>query len=470
MELSKLRFQNKHWDNLEALREDIHLKQLLSAPLILRHPVEEKLRLNEDKVYIIRGPRQIGKTSLAKRKLKGLIDEHKDPKRAFYFAFDIGNIKDDNEVAGLIHTYINLVRKEFNDKRLWLFLDEVTYTPNWATGIKRAYDSGLLQNTTLIVTGSSALDLIKGGERLPGRRGTAAHENDLDMFPLSFRAYVDNLYGIKDLPYASESGASGLYDACLQASYYEEEIGQAFEEYLLCGGFPLSILGLRKGGEIEPSIYHTYLQALLGDMTKAGKTESYLREIAQAILQKRHEPVDWLMLSQESGIGSHHTAKDYVETLEAFFVLRVVHALRSLGGEEISFRKRKKIYISDPLVYSLLSAWIRGEIEPYKEALRMTEDTHYKSRLVENIVGIHLSQAFANIAYWRNRGEIDFIGLGGRRVPKYYEVKYQEKIVSGDKKQLKKVNGSVIISKKTLAYDEKNEIATVPAHLFLTVS
>ncbi|MBU0735240.1 MAG: hypothetical protein KKG10_13925 [Proteobacteria bacterium] len=83
MELSKLRFQNKHWDNLDVLSEDIHLKQLLSAPLILRHPVEEKLRLNEDKVYIIRGPRQIGKTSLAKRKLKGLIDEDKDPKRTF---------------------------------------------------------------------------------------------------------------------------------------------------------------------------------------------------------------------------------------------------------------------------------------------------------------------------------------------------------------------------------------------------
>jgi len=63
MELAKLRFQNRHWDNIEVLREDIHLKQLFSAPLILRHPAEEKLRLNEDKVHIIRGPRQIGKTS-----------------------------------------------------------------------------------------------------------------------------------------------------------------------------------------------------------------------------------------------------------------------------------------------------------------------------------------------------------------------------------------------------------------------
>lgn len=469
MELAKLRFQNRHWDNVELLREDLHLKQLLNAPLILRHSIEDKVKLNEDKVYIVRGPRQIGKTTLVKRKLKELLDRDMPPRRTFYFAFDIGNIKDDNDVAGLIHTYINFVRQEFKNKRLWLFLDEVTYTPNWATGIKRAYDSGLLQNTTLILTGSSALDLGKGIERLPGRRGTGAHENDLDMLPLSFRAYVQNLYGFEDLPYASESHVRCLYEACQNASYYEVEIQQAFEEYLLCGGFPLSILGLRKAGEIDPSIYYTYLQAFLGDITKAGKNESYLREIVQTILQKQHEPLDWLMISQESGIGSHHTAKDYIETMEAFFVLKVIYALKSLGGKEISFRKRKKVYIGDPFIYSLLLAWVRGEIQPYKEALRITEDTLYKSRLVENIISIHLSQTFTKIAYWRNRGEIDFIGLGKGGLPEYYEVKYQEKIVSGNKKQLKKVSGGVIISKKTLTYDEENKIVTVPAHLFLTV-
>lgn len=130
MELAKLRFQNRHWDNVELLREDLHLKQLLNAPLILRHSIEDKVKLNEDKVYIVRGPRQIGKTTLVKRKLKELLDRDMPPRRTFYFAFDIGNIKDDNDVAGLIHTYISFVRQEFKNKRLWLFLDEVTYTPN----------------------------------------------------------------------------------------------------------------------------------------------------------------------------------------------------------------------------------------------------------------------------------------------------------------------------------------------------
>jgi len=89
----------------------------------------------------------------------------------------------------------------------------------------------------LILTGSSALDLKRGGERLPGRRGICAHENDLNILPLNFRVYIENLYGLKDLPSVSEANVKDLYNLCL----------------------------------IEPSIYYTYLQAFIGDITKAGK-------------------------------------------------------------------------------------------------------------------------------------------------------------------------------------------------------
>jgi len=37
MELSKLRFQNRYWNNPELLKEDIHPKQLFSAPIVLMY-------------------------------------------------------------------------------------------------------------------------------------------------------------------------------------------------------------------------------------------------------------------------------------------------------------------------------------------------------------------------------------------------------------------------------------------------
>ena len=67
MELGKLRFQNKYWDNKKLLNEDFHLKQLYQAPFILFHPIEKDIKLNEDRIYIVRGPRQIGKTTFLKK-------------------------------------------------------------------------------------------------------------------------------------------------------------------------------------------------------------------------------------------------------------------------------------------------------------------------------------------------------------------------------------------------------------------
>jgi len=155
---------------------------------------------------------------------------------------------------------------------------------------------------------------------------------------------------------------------------------------------------------------------------------------------------------------SRHIYEDYLK-----------HARKQTKTPFYRISQRKKLYISDPFVYSLFLAWVKGEVEPYREAIRLVEDTLYKSKLTENLVGIHLSQVFPKLGYWRNRSEIDFIGLGKSPLRQYFEVKYQERITSGDKRQLKKTRGGIIISKRTLAYDEKNAIAIVPAHLFLSV-
>ncbi len=469
MDLSKLRFQNKFWDRAELIEEDFHLKLLQKHPLTLTHPIEQKIQLDEDRIYIIRGPRQVGKTTLSKKILKNLLKRGIPPKRLFYFAFDIGNIKNDEETADLLQTYITFARENFPKERLWLFLDEVTYTRDWAVGIKRAYDSGLLVNTTLLITGSSSLDLKRGGERLPGRRGLFAHENDLLMLPLSFRSFLENIYHLANLTSISKKiTPEKAYHLAFKLNYYQEELEKALEEYLLCGGFPLSILSLKSTNQIDPSVYFTYLSAFLGDLTRAGKKETYLREILSVVLNIGQEPLDWLHISQAAGIGSHHTVREYIEVMEAFFVLKILYALKNLGGYQISFKKRKKIYFFDPFLYTLFQSWTKGEVEPYQEALKLMDSPERKAKLVENLVGIHLFRYYSRLAYWRNRGEIDFIALD-EDGPKYFEVKYQTQIVSQDKKSLRKVHGGIIISQRTLAYDHQHNIAIIPAYIFLSL-
>ena len=53
-------------------------------------------------------------------------------------------------------------------------LDEITYIRDWDKVIKYAADSGLLERTILMLTGSDALLIQEARMRFPGRRGKSS--------------------------------------------------------------------------------------------------------------------------------------------------------------------------------------------------------------------------------------------------------------------------------------------------------
>ena len=69
MELIRLREQNFYWENPEEIASDPHLENLASLPLEIVNPVEKDLDLNKEGIFIIRGPRQVGKTTFLKRSI-----------------------------------------------------------------------------------------------------------------------------------------------------------------------------------------------------------------------------------------------------------------------------------------------------------------------------------------------------------------------------------------------------------------
>lgn len=73
MELFRLREQNSYWERPEDIEKDFHIKLLLAFPFEIVNPVERKVKLNEDGIFIIRGPRQIGKTTFLKRIIRNLL-------------------------------------------------------------------------------------------------------------------------------------------------------------------------------------------------------------------------------------------------------------------------------------------------------------------------------------------------------------------------------------------------------------
>ncbi len=465
MTLDRLARQNPWWENPAALEQDPHLEALRQLPLQIRWPVLRTIQLNEHRIYILRGPRQIGKTTLMKTLIARLLQQGIAPRRVLYFALDIGGIQSPRDLQELLSAYLQFSQAEAGERR-WIFLDEVTYTPDWAVGIKAAYDLGLLKNAWVMASGSSTLDLKAGGERLPGRRGVHTHENDLVLRPLGFREYLENLG--HSFPGLQTLNPREVYQVALEIAASGAPV-QHLDPYLLTGGFPRSINAYLRHRWIPPETYGVYQTALVGDLLRAKKRESFAREILQVLVYKQFEPVDWVSIAQETSVGSHVTVREYVETLEALFVLRVVPAVRSLGDPRVSLKKRRKIYFQDPFLLATAQGWVEGHPDPFRHFREHLANPAFRSKVLESVIGNALATSLGSVRYWRNQGEVDFVVIRGGRVLGYVEVKDKARIRESDFRNLWKVGGGILLSRDTLKLfeDPRGTVAVVPAHYFL---
>ncbi len=110
-----------------------------------------------DKMVLLAGPRQVGKTTLAKSLSKS----------ADYLNWDIDEDRS------------RILRKEFRKTDLWIF-DEIHKYKNWRNFLKGLYDK-LGKDQSILVTGSAKLDILRrGGDSLQGRY------HFLRLMPLSF--------------------------------------------------------------------------------------------------------------------------------------------------------------------------------------------------------------------------------------------------------------------------------------------
>jgi len=102
--------------------------------------------LNDYKMILLAGPRQVGKTTLAKSLYK----------TADYMNWDIDEHR------------TRILNKEFKQSPLWIF-DEIHKYARWRNYLKGIYDkSGDKQK--MLITGSAKLDILrKGGDSLQGR-------------------------------------------------------------------------------------------------------------------------------------------------------------------------------------------------------------------------------------------------------------------------------------------------------------
>lgn len=409
--------QNPWWADAAAITSDRSIREYSEAKT--RFALPEFAPKNG--VYVLRGPRQVGKTTLVKMLIRDLLKTRK-PESICYFSAESGY-----PIEEAMREYADFA----GPGKKTVIIDEATGDEKWATKIKYLIDSGKISGEdTLVITGSSSLDLKQGAERLPGRY---IEGNEYLFYPYSFRECT----GCQAPP----ASLQGFDMNTARKLHMDESLRQAFFRYIKNGGLP-PVWNTER--ELAKERYLRWAEGLL---SKHGKSILYAQELLSKLGEKT--VFDFLGLSRETSIGSHHTVESYLSFFEAGMFGKMLYNY-SLALNGVDAKKEKKFVFLDPFFTETLSS---RRDEPL---------------VVEDIVGSHLLRLCDRLHFYRDKkGEIDFLcELGGELVP--VEVKWQNTVTSTDAIHLKKFGGGFIITKDTL--DTFGNVLAIPAFVFLAMT
>src|SRR4029077_4024252 len=159
---AKLRKANPWWRLPESIEKDESVQQWQESPLKYDPRIRHTFDYQRNLVYSLRGPRQVGKTTLVKLQIRDFLESGVSPWNIMYHSFDLE--KSPNEVVDVITGYLDMTRTQRQASHKYLFLDEISTVKDWQRGIKWLWDQGLLKNTTVVATGSHTLDIKRSTE------------------------------------------------------------------------------------------------------------------------------------------------------------------------------------------------------------------------------------------------------------------------------------------------------------------
>lgn len=327
-------------------------------------------------LYLLRGPRRVGKSVEVKKRIRELIQAGEDPRRIVHIAADRMSAED---LRRMVEAASDLIPAE--GRRYW-FVDEISaITDGWPATIKWLRDNDTrFGSDTVVLTGSSASNLTEAVKALAGRRGNAI-DSDRVLLPMSFRDYIGlgsrGGEGGFTLP-PSELGPfavadltrANLADAVRTLAPWMPRLVREWETYLTIGGFPQAIAAHGRGESAAvESFGRTPDPAMGGQGADRILTQSLLdvihgeafgksawsRTQAGAFVQRLAKgiasPTNHHDIATDTGTSAK-TVRRRIDALRESFVVWPCHRDDDLRP---ALRAQSKTYFADP-VYTRLSA------------------------------------------------------------------------------------------------------------------
>jgi len=401
-------------------------------------------------ITVLRGPRQVGKSTLVGQVIDQLLRAGSDPTTILFVQFDdLPDFRKEESPILRIADWFEKERigKTFNDLRnegrqAYLFLDEVQNLPNWAPQLKFLVDTSAVR---VMATGRSALRIEAGRDSLAGRIVT------FDMGPLSLR----EIGLIRKFGNPPAFGASTA--ALRQKETWHDLRGYgrmhaafrdaAFHEFSARGAYPIAhAFPDLSWDELARRLNETVVKRAIEhdlrmSVEKGKKRDGPLLELLFRLSCRYDGQAPGKNIFQEevnaamhAGVGPQRIDQ-YLKFLDGTLLIRLVQPL------ELRLKKARgapKIVICD---HALRASFLQEVIPLDAESLVLNDHLRdMAGRIAEGAVGYFLTTLpDVALAHFPERGgepEVDFImTIGEQRIP--IEVKYRRRITREDERGLR---------------------------------
>ncbi len=392
---------------------------------------------------VLRGPRQVGKTTLQEQVVRHLLDtEGVDARRVLRVQFD-----DLPSLRGLAEPILAIVRwyetavlgQTLNEtahrgEPAFIFLDEAQNLKDWAPQVKALVDHHTVK---VFVTGSSSLRITAGQDSLAGRVAT------VDLGPLLLREIAALRFGVDIPPILEGNGVEDLKglefwrEVRAHGERHREMRDRAFAAFSERGGYPMAQAHPETSWpEIADQLNETVVQRAIQHDLRVGsrgkkRDPNLLEEVFRLACRYAGQApgrgifVGELQQALQANIGWARI-REYMRFLDSAMLLKLVDPL------ELRLKRRKgddRICLCD---HGLRASWLRETVP--LEPSQLQADPHLADlagHLAESVVGYFLSNyPHLDVNHFPERGiepEVDFVlTIGSQRIP--LEVKYRRRI------------------------------------------
>jgi predicted AAA+ superfamily ATPase len=388
----------------------------------------------------VRGPRQVGKTTIQEQLIEQLLKlDHIPPSQIFRMEFDdapsLGSYTqpvvtlvrwfEENVLKGSLNAFAN------RNEPVYLFFDEVQNLKDWAVQLKTLVDH---RKAKIVVTGSSALRIGGGSGSLVGRVSM------LELGPFRLNE-IAGVRGLGDLPAFEPdttvedwTGRDFWLDLAAYAQQHKRVLRKAFDVFSEVGGYPVGHKPQAKRSELGTQIANDVVKRTVRQDLRAGQggkrqRSEIIEETYRQICRYAGQEITPNRIRQEVenvlGLGVPQNAvRNAIRFLADALLVHEIFPMEALAKRQ---SHSPKLCLCDHFVRE---AWLQEKLPVSLSELANAREEICTAagHLIESDIGYYLKGIPGlNVSWFPKRGEepeVDFVlTIGLKRIP--IEVKYR---------------------------------------------